>query len=158
MEQTTETTSTATREEILTALSRFISRRTGMDARNYFSDWRDTEGIKAFRSEYREILNDGKDARTLLRMVELRPSITAEDLVSAMDHGGRLTYDFDRKEWDYCVGQYWCTEYRPAAIRYLVRVLLNYFEGVTWQDKRTKLCKELRGVSGGTRIIRNYLS
>lgn len=158
MEQTIETTPTATREEILGALARFISQRTGMDARNYFSDGRDTEGIKVYRSEYRQILNAGKDARTLLRMVELRPNITAEDLISAMDLGGRFTYDFDRKEWDYTVGQYWCTEYRPAAARYLILVLLKYFEGSTWQDKRTKLCKELKSVSGGRRIIWNYLS
>lgn len=157
MEQTTQTTPLATREQILNALARFIGRRNGMDARNYFFDWRDTEGVKAFRSEYRKILNDGKDARTLLRMVELRPSITAVDLISAIDRNGRFTYNFERKEWDYTVGQYWCTEYRPAAIRYLIRLLLNYFEGSTWQEKRAKLVRELRNTLGARRIQRDYL-
>ena len=158
MEQTTETTLTATREEILTALARFIARRTGISHADYFESWRDKEGVKIYRDEYRSILLAGKDARTLLRMVELRPSITAAELISAMDHGGRFTFNFDRKEWDYAAGQYWCTEYRPAAARYLIRVLLNSFEGVTWQEKRTKLCKELKSVSGGRRLQRNYLS
>lgn len=158
MEKTTETTATATREEILGALSRFISRRTGMEHANYFESWRDKEGVKAYRDEYRSILLAGKDARTILRMIELRPSITAVDLISAMDPRGRFTYNFDRKEWDYTVGQYWCTEYRPAAVRYLLRVLVNYFEGYDYAEKRAKLVRELRNALGGRRIQRNYLS
>ena len=123
--ETAETTAVPAAEitagQILDDLLRFVNRRTGMDVRNYAQDWRDSEGLKAFRSEYREILRDGRDARIMIRAC--RYLVPVEILLEEA-RTGRLTYG--PEGFDYCVGQYWCTEYRAAACWYLRRCYLRY--------------------------------
>ena len=124
---TTEQTTTTPidRDVILDALAKHINQRTGMDWRNYYSDWRDTEGRKAFASEYREVLRDGRDARALLSYVRRSFTITGEEVLAACKRtfSGRLSFDVSTQEFNYCTGQYWPTEYRAAACAVLVAVL-----------------------------------
>lgn len=134
------------KDTILDALARHIAQRSGIDARNYFSNWNDTEGRKAFNSEYREILREGRDARTLLYAVRRSPSITADDILAATKRAfsGRLTYNAEKQRFDYCTGQYFPTEYRAAACAVLASVLWNWSERPTTDDKR----KYFRGEFG----------
>lgn len=113
------------RDTILDALAKHINQRTGMDWRNYYSDFRDTEGRRAYCSEYREVLRDGRDARALLNYVRRSFTITAEDILNASKRAfsGRLTFNDSESRFDYCVGQYFPTEYRAAACAVLVAVL-----------------------------------
>jgi len=138
-----------TKEQILDALSRHISQRSGIDARNYFQSWNDTEGRKAFNTEYREILREGRDARTLLYFVRRSVTITAERILQATKHAysGRLTYNAEKDRFDYCTGQYFPTEYRAAACAVLASVLWTWCERFTGDDKRTYFRREFgRGI------------
>lgn len=112
------TTPTWDRDKMLDDLLTHINRRTGMDFRDYASSWMDKDGIQAFKEEYREVLRDGKDARTLLAAMRWRALSISMEILYLNQVNGRLTYNPERG-WDYCVGQYWPTEYRSAACRYL---------------------------------------
>ena len=79
------------RETILDTLHAWIRQRPGLDPRNYVSDWRDTAGRAAYRSDSRAITRQLRDARAMLRYIELRPTITGADLLAALNMGGRLT-------------------------------------------------------------------
>jgi hypothetical protein len=119
---TDTTTDTAERAAILTALDAFIRQRPGLDFGNYGD-------LSAYRAEVRSIGRDLRDARALLRAVELRPSITAAVLRDAFQSAfsGRLSWDGARL--DYTTGQYWPTEYRRAAAAVLASALWAY-----WRD------------------------
>lgn len=114
-----------TKQAIVSAIRAFISQRSGIDWRNYGGS------REAFMSDYRTVLKHGKQARQLLREVELRESITAEDILSACG-GDRLQF-ITRADGsvacDYCAGQYFVTEYRGAACRLLASVLWSYWRG-----------------------------
>lgn len=145
MDMENVTNTQVTRDEILNALLAFINKRTGMEYANYGDR-------NSFMSEYRGILNDGKDARTLLRHIALQPyRFPVEALLSAMDRHGRLTFNTTTKTWAYIVGQYWCTEYRSAAIRYLLRVMRMA------TTDHAALVKEIKALEHGRRIVRDYL-
>ena len=115
-----------TKPQILEALRQWINQRPGLDFANY-GEW------KSYRSELRSITRDRADALQLMRAVELRDSITAEDLVKAFSaFSGRLTLTEESVEkpgfptharLDYCTGQYWPTEYRKAAAAVLASAL-----------------------------------
>ena len=108
------------RTEILEALARFVAQRSGIDGRNYGGS------REAFLGDYRRILRDGREARALLRVVELSTCLPDSILADVLK-SGRLTWDGKRLE--YCAGQYWPTEYRAAVCRVLASVLWNY-----WRD------------------------
>lgn len=113
------------KSRIVDALHRFAHQRPGLDPRNYISGWNDAEGRRAYFAEARSITRDLHHFRELLRAVELR-SITADDLIRAADR--RLTiHESDKVHIEYCTGQYWPTEYRPAACRVLVSALWDYW-------------------------------
>lgn len=136
---------------ILDALDAFVRQRSGMDYRNYYQNWTDKAGIAAFRAEQRSIARDLRDYRELRRAVELRDSITANDLGAAFSNAfsGRLVLRelapvgsadvfVPGYALDYCTGQYFPTEYRKAACAVLASAL--------WARKRTELPKpELLG-------------
>jgi hypothetical protein len=106
------------RTEILEALARFVAQRSGIDGRNYGGS------REAFLGDYRRILRDGREARALLRVVQLSTCLPDSILVDVLK-SGRLTWD--GKRLDYCAGQYFPTEYRAAACRALASVLWNYW-------------------------------
>ena len=108
---------------ILAALDAFIRQRPGLEFGNY-GDW------SAYRAEMRSIGKDLQHARALLRYVEWHDSITAEMILNAAQ-SGRLSIkvEGDKVSIDYCTGQYWPTEYRPAVCRLLSSVIWDY-----WRD------------------------
>lgn len=95
--------------EMKEALRRFVSQRSGIDARNYGGS------REAFMQDYRRILRDGRDARVMLRAVI--PDYALADALKS----GRLTWDGKRLEFTAC--QYFPTEYRAAACRALANAL-----------------------------------
>ncbi len=114
-----------TQKTSIAALRAFIAQRPGLDYANYGDP-------KSYNAEARSIRRDGSDARQILAIVEARDEITAEDLQRAAQSAfcGRLSLveKGDKVGVDYCVGQYWPTEYRAAACAVLAQAL--------WDDER----------------------
>lgn len=110
---------TLEKSTLIHAMGEFISKRSGIDGRNY-------DSRESFMGDYRKILRDGKHARRLLDYVS-RLSISAEDLIAASKsaYSGRLS--FDEIGVDYVTGQYFPTEYRAAACAVLARAIWEYF-------------------------------
>ncbi len=137
-----------TKQAIVSALAAFIQQRSGIDWRNYGGS------REAFMSDYRTVLKHGRQARALLREVELRDSITAGDILSACG-GGRLQFKErvdGSVEVDYCAGQYFVTEYRGAACRLLATVLWDYWsQSMPAWDKEVGPdgCARYDGLSAG---------
>lgn len=126
------------KQAMLNALRAFINQRSGIDFRNYQSgNWKQSR--ECFLGDYRPILRHGKHARTLLRAVELRDSITAEHILEASRnaYSGRLQWCPKQHHnsktgeytglWEYTTGQYFPTEYRNAACAVLARVLWYFY-------------------------------
>lgn len=104
-------------------LIKFARQRSGIDRRDYYSDLRDKEGIKAFCSEYREITNDLKRFNELM----IACHYCIDDLDKKIEtylknSSGRLTIN-ENGHIEYCTGQYFPTEYRKAAGRVLADLL-----------------------------------
>jgi hypothetical protein len=135
---------TISKQTIIEMLRVWINQRPGLEFGNYGN-------VPAYRAELRQITKDRREAIELLRYVELRDSITADDLIAAFPRAfsGRLRLE-QRKDgkWqlDYCTGQYWPTEYRKAACAVLAQVL--------WERKRADMpspdAPTLRGNRGET--------
>ena len=108
---------------ILAALDAWIRQRPGLDYGNY-GDW------TAYRSELRSIGKDLQHARAMLNYVAWHDSITAEMILDCA-RSGRLSIKVEgnKVRVDYCTGQYWPTEYRPAVCRLLSSVIWDY-----WRD------------------------
>lgn len=127
-----------TKETIIETLDAFIRQRPGLEFGNYGD-------VKSWRSEMREITRDLHHARELLRAVGRRDSITADDILRAgatgrltltqQEHGVRL---------DYCIGQYFPTEYRPAVCRLLSSVLWDYWRDCMDEPTGDKIRAEAR--------------
>jgi len=132
-----------TKTDILNALRVFISQRPGLEYGNYGDP-------VAYRAEVRSIGKDLAIARTLLRAVELRDSITAEMLIDAAKSGRLSIIERDGKvAIDYCTGQYWPTEYRPAVSRLLSSVLWAW-----WRDQCMPEGSR-QGATDGAMLYRN---
>lgn len=104
------------KQALIDALESFIGQRPGFDPANY--------DAASYRADSRMVARQLREARQLLRAVELRWSITAEDIMREAQ-GGRLDIgQTDRGvRIDYTAGQYWCVEYRSAVARLLAGVL-----------------------------------
>lgn len=111
----------ATKNEIISLLRAWINQRPGLDFANYGD-------VSSYRSELRGITRQRADALQLLRAVELRDSITADDIREVLTGSGRFQLIEDEKgaRLDYTTGQYWCVEYRRAACAALASVLWAY--------------------------------
>lgn len=125
------THTTASKESLISALYAFTAQRSGINFRDYQSgNW--SESRAAFIGDYRPILKHGRHARALIRAIELRPSITAEDLLEASDHAFSGRLQFRTREdgacaVDYTTGQYFPTEYRNAVCSVCASALWNYW-------------------------------
>ena len=116
--------------EIIYALRTFAQKRPNLEYGNYGNP-------SSYRQESRAITKDLNHARKLLGKVE-RSGITAQDLIVASNEAfcGRLTiipansYS-DEFKIEYCVGQYFATEYRKAVCAVLARALWNH-----WREDR----------------------
>jgi hypothetical protein len=112
------------KQQIIVALHAFINQRPGLEFNNYGD-------VPNYRAEVRAIGKDLTQARQLLRYVELRASITADDIIEASKraYSGRLTItasDDGKVSVDYCTGQYFPTEYRKAACAVLSQAIWNW--------------------------------
>lgn len=125
------------KQKIISALRAFVNKRPGLEFANYGD-------VSAYRSESRAITRDKHEALRLLRDIELRDSISAQDIVTASKSAfsGRLTIELDPHykncgypldstvRISYCVGQYFPTEYRKAVAAVCASAL--------WDWKRDK--------------------
>lgn len=112
---------TPTKTQMLYMLRAWIDQRPGLEYSNYGDP-------TAYRSEYRKIQQQKKDALELLYAVE-RSSMTDEQLFAGFRaFSGRLQIVPDGTEYrlEYCTGQYWPTEYRAAACAVLASALWDY--------------------------------
>lgn len=112
------------KQAIIDALRKFMNQRSGIEFGNYGD-------VKAFRAEQRSITKDLREARELMRAVELSDGITADDLVKAAQgaYGGRLTITVlvgAVVSVTYCTGQYFPTEYRRTVCAVLALALWEY--------------------------------
>lgn len=123
-----------TKSKILNLMRAFVAQRSGLDWRNYASDWRDKSGMAALRSDRNRILQHGRDARALLVFVE-RSSMPIDFLMSELETG-RLTFDSARNALDYCAGQYFPTEYRAAVCRALANAIWRFYRDNLEMDVR----------------------
>ena len=107
------------KSHIIESLRKHIAGRSGMD-------WCDYGDRASAMEDYRKILRHGKDARAMLRCVELS-SMPAEVLADSFSaYSGRLTYD-PAKGCDYTAGQYYATEYRAAACAVIAQALFRWY-------------------------------
>ena len=105
----------------LKMLAAYAAKRPGLDFRDYCRGWQDKDGRAAYFSEARSITNDLRRVRKAI-LSAYYAGVTDDDLIEC-SKGERLTLerDGDALRLDYCVGQYWPTEYRDAVARLLDR-------------------------------------
>lgn len=139
---------------MLTSLRKFTRSRPGLDYRNYVTSNRDSEGCKAYMRESREITQLLHHARTLINAVEFRRcEIGAEQIVNAARtaFSGRLSYNNDRKAWDYCTGSYYPVEYRKAVCAVMTMCLIQHWfrEGFSVPQMHSKaVCEFGKQIAG----------
>ena len=120
-----------TTQDYAAALTTFIAQRSGIDYRDYGGS------REAYLSDYRPMIQAGKDARAMLAYVARSHTITPEQWADAL-RGTRLDYDAAAQRFDYTTGQYFVTEYRAAACRLLSSLFFEWLrdsEGRTDRDK-----------------------
>lgn len=103
-------------QTVIEKLCRFVDSRSGLDWRNYGD-------AKSYRAEQREITADRSDFYELLNLAFRRVDNFSDKVTAALTNGNRLT--LKNGELDYCTGQYYPVEYRPAACRVLADILWN---------------------------------
>ena len=97
-------------------LTKFVNQRPGLDFSNYGDR-------SAYRSEMAEITRDRTDYFELLSFAFSRIDNLNEQLTDYLQKSsGRLTLN-DAGNLEYCTGQYFPTEYRPAANRMLANLI-----------------------------------
>ena len=144
---TTQTTTTPSPADLL---CKFVDQRPGMEPVNYGS-WKD------YRRESAEVTRDRRDFYELF-IFALRklgaPALDAAIEKNLRNTSGRLFME-ESGEIGYHTGQYFATEYRPAACRVLVEILWNHTrearpELTTGHDLRAYFRREFsRRVSSG---------
>jgi len=125
------------KNEIINALRTFAQKRPQLEYVNYGD-------LSSYLRESRAITKDLHHARKLLRKVELS-SITAQDIVNASNEAfsRRLTiipansYN-DKIKVEYCIGQYFATEYRKAVCAVLARALWNHWRSDATDAQRIR--------------------
>lgn len=111
------------KQTIIDVLNRWVSQRPGLDYGNYGDP-------VAYRSEVRSIGKDLQHARELINYVAWHDSITAQMILDAATSGRlSIVVKGDKVSIDYCIGQYWPTEYRPAVCRLLSSVIWYWMAG-----------------------------
>ena len=113
------------KQKIINALYTFAQKRPQLEYSNYGDH-------SSYSQESRAITKDLHHARALLRRVELSGITAAEIIEASRDaFSGRLTItatDDGIVKIDYCVGQYFPTEYRKAVASVCARALWNYWK------------------------------
>jgi len=136
-------------QRTVAALENFVNQRPHLEPGNYISSGWDDEGRKAYRSESRRITRDLHDARSLLQAVVGRDFTPAEWAEAFTAYGRRLSWDGTTL--NYCVGQYWPTEYRVAVCAVLANLLRCDYRSTNGRDKwigRYSIQRHFRRVFG----------
>lgn len=136
-------------------LQKFVSQRAGLDYANYGD-------LRSFRAEQREITKDLHDFRELLSLAFVRMDNLNERLTEYLEKSsGRLTLKDGKLE--YCTGQYFPVEYRPAANRVLANLIFADYrdekdkDGNNYYKDGEAIRKAIkRNVS--RRVFRNYFA
>ena len=106
-----------TKEEMVQLFTAFIEQRPGLDPRDYSTG-------PYYNQDRKLVTKQRQDA-----LQELRVAAYGDYDYTAMERaldgawGGRLQYENGKL--DYTAGQYWCTEYRGAAL-----AVLEYYNRV----------------------------
>ena len=136
---------------IIAALDAWIRQRPGLEFGNYGD-------VSSYRSEVRSIGKDLQHARALLRYVEWHDLITA-DMILDRARSGRLSIKVEgnKVRVDYCTGQYWPTEYRPAVCRLLSSVIWDWMRA---NDPRRsgEMIRKAASRELGTSIARRWFA
>lgn len=114
---------TSTLPNVAYMLKEFAYQRPGLDPRDYGHG---RDGYNCYRRESAEITRDLNDFKELYYLAVERMGI--ESLNQALYHrlttnDGRLTFNVGKCRIEYCTGQYFPTEYRPAAARMLANII-----------------------------------
>lgn len=116
----TQTTTTAPQIDIINLLCKFVDSRPCLDFNDYGRD------IKTYRAESREITNDRRDFYELLNVARWRVDNLSEKIEEELTtSGNRLTLEGNKLK--YITGQYYPTEYRPAACRVIKSIIWREF-------------------------------
>ena len=107
--------------EGLRMVAAYAAKRPALEFRDYCSGWNDTNGRAAYFQEARSITKDLQRVREALRFA-CAVNVQDSHLIEC-SRGERLTLENqgDTLTLEYCTGQYWPTEYRPAVARLLER-------------------------------------
>lgn len=123
-----------TKENVLQWLCQFVDQRPGIEFVNYADGTR--EGVRMYRREAAEVTRDRTDFYNLLSVCQRR--LDRDKLNEAIynelkNTSGRLRIN-ENDLLEYCTGQYFPTEYRPAACRVLVSILWNDYRNEKWTN------------------------
>lgn len=138
-------------------LTRFVNQRPNLDFSNYGD-------VSAYRSESAEITRDRTDYFELLSFAFQRINNLNEQVEKHIKNSsGRLTLNNDGNL-EYCTGQYFPTEYRPAANRILANLIFASYRDEIEHNTPDNVYKDgneigkaiKRNVS--RRIARNYFN
>jgi hypothetical protein len=137
-------------------LSKFAHKRPVLD-------WHDYEDAKSYRSESREITKDLHDFDEVLSVCRWYvPDLNSKIESYLRNSSGRLTMK-ENGELEYITGQYFPTEYRPAATRVLTSILWYYIRDTKNDDGSYKyqtgqdMLKKLRTLLS-RRVMKNYFN
>mgnify|MGYP003330055618 CR=1 FL=1 len=115
MNTTHTTTKTANNVDFIELLCKFVNSRPCLD----FNDYGD---IKIYKAESREITKDRADFYELLNVARWRVDKLNDKIGQYLTASNdRLTYNNGKLQ--YITGQYYPTEYRPAANRVIKSIL-----------------------------------
>lgn len=150
-------TQTNTELNVTQLLVNFANKRPGLNPRDYISDWQDVEGRLIYMRESREITKDLHDFTELYRACNFMiPDLEKRIKSYLLNSSDRLTLTESGKL-QYITGQYFPTEYRPAAARVLSSILWRYvceaYNLQTGGEIREKLKKIV-----SRRVMKNYFN
>jgi hypothetical protein len=132
-------------------MTKFVNQRPGL---NFSRGCRYYGEVSAYRSEMAEITRDRTDYYELLNTAFSRIDTLNDKLTDYLQKSsGRLTLN-DAGDLQYCTGQYFPTEYRPAANRVLANLIWDSYRDEMSGDEVRKALK--RRVS--RRIMKNYFN
>ena len=139
----------ADKSTIIAALYKWIAQRPVLDFGNYGD-------VSVYRSEMRSITRDPHHARTMIDYVARHDSITAEMILDAAKSGRlSMVVDGESVRIDYCTGQYWPTEYRPAVCRLLSSVIW-YWMRANDPQRSGEMIRKTASRELGTSIARRW--
>lgn len=130
------------KQQLIDQLTKLIKSRSGIQFCDYFTgDYR--ESLRVFNRDRYEWRVDGEQALKMLRFIELRDSITGDDILRHANKGRRLSYDFEARKFEYIPYQL-DSEVRSAVARLCASVLWDYF-----RDSGYKTAEEIRKAAKG---------